>query len=55
MIYKINILHLKTYKPDSCQTKLPNFGVIGLILSDVYTSYLQLQKKLALKNNYENY
>ena len=39
MICKINILHLKINKRDYYQTKPPFFGVIGLILSDVYTSY----------------
>ena len=56
MIYKINILHLKTYKPDSCQTKLPNFGVIGLILSDLYTSWAKLASPTRyLHNEFSGY
>ena len=48
MIYKINILHLKINKTDSCQTKRPNFGVIGLILSDIYTSWSEIGESYAL-------
>ena len=40
MIYKRNLLYLKINKTDSCQTKPPNIWVIGLILSDIYISYI---------------
>jgi hypothetical protein len=41
MIYKIIIIYLKVDKIDFSQTYLPKIGVIGLISSDRYTSWVQ--------------